>query len=152
MELQNLIIQILNEHKSLTYANLLAKVKLTKPNVDKDAVYNVLNKMRGTLIVRTLNPKTKDFLFTPITTKNEKHLERCDTVTSAQCEVIARQILLGTNIEEVAAQFTCKPLTIVRKVQQYCMMKDPELYAACIEMNRKTAPIDKLRENFGHYL
>lgn len=152
MELHEVIIQALREKKNLSLQDLLSEVKAVKTNCTNDQILEMIKRMKGKSIVRLFNAKKKDYLYCINVSEVTAIPLRKPVIKSSSCEVIARQILKGANIEEAAAQFTCRPLTIIRKVQQYCMTRDPELYQACIDGNRKTADINVLRQNFVQFI
>jgi hypothetical protein len=151
MDLQLVIIETLKLKKSLTLQELLQEVSAQKQNFTSDQIFEMIRRMKGKAIVRVYSFKQNDYLYN-LNSSDPSIPVRKRVVKSSACEVIARQILKGANIEEAAANFTCRPLTIIRKVQQFCMTRDPDLYKQCIESNRKTADIDKLRQKFVQYI
>jgi hypothetical protein len=151
MDLQQVIIETLKLKKSLTLKELLQEVSAQKQNFTSDLILEMIRRMKGKAIVRVYSFKQNDYLYN-LNSSDPSIPARKRVVKSSACEVIARQILKGANIEEAAAHFTCRPLTIIRKVQQFCMTRDPDLYMQCIESNRKTADIDKLRQKFVQYI
>lgn len=149
MTLQDKIIGLLSL-QSMTLDQIVQEVKKANQNQSVDTIAQIVRRMRGVTICAQYSRKVNGFVYTLMKpqTPSKSELNRSATIPASQCEVVAKKVLDGAKIEEVAAMFSCKPLTVIRKVQQYCMEQDSELYNSLISGNRKTASVQDLVQAF----
>lgn len=153
MVLQEAILAVLQQHQCppISLQGIYTGVKNLGFNFSDDQIFSMISRMRGKSLVRFYDIKSQCYCYSIIVEQNEGPLIRT-SIKSSQREVIAKQVLSGKKIEEAAAAFSCRPLTVIRKVQQFCMMQDPDLYHSLIPDSRKTPNIDDLRRAFASEL
>lgn len=149
MNLQEIIFGLLGDNK-MTVQQIVAATLELHPNISTDAIQRAIRHMRGVTICTMYHSPTKTFIFSRMPSIPATKLEssRSASIPASQCEVVAKKVLDGAGIEEVAKLFACKPLTVIRKVQQYCMEQDKELYNSLITGSRKTAAVEDLVQAF----
>lgn len=150
MNLQEVILSVLSEKDNLQLCELVRAVSLRKPALSVEQISITIQRMRGQAIARRWRETTNDFHYTILKVEKDKPTAKVSIKSSVK-EVIARQVLNGANIEAAAEQFACRPLTVIRKVQEFCMKQDPDLYVSLVRGERKTATIEDLREAFSGY-